>query len=174
MRVRLILSHYSMNLMPAFLIEGCLAIFIQNEVLTDEYFHGKPIAMPPFLDIIKIYHDLFRNEHFMDLNIQKKRLLDRVGYFVKKGYWTVANDEVTVVNKERTVLILGFFSDLIRPLVDTYLITLSAIEQICGKNLVLKEKKLIKELHVCIKRLYTLKVIPHLVSCLKEIIATAL
>ena len=68
----------------------------------------------------------------------------------------MANDEVTVVNKERTVLILGFFSDLIRPLVDTYLITLSAIEQICGKNLVLKEKKLIKELHVCIKRLYSL------------------
>ena len=53
-------------------------------------------------------------------------------------------------------MILGFFSDLIRPLVDTYLITLSAIEQICGKNLVLKEKKLIKELHVCIKRLYSL------------------
>ena len=61
-----------------------------------------------------------------------------------------------MVNKERTVQILGFFSDLIRPLVDTYLITLSAIEQICGKNLVLKEKKLIKELHVCIKRLYSL------------------
>ena len=79
-----------------------------------------------------------------------------------------------MVNKERTVQILGFFSDLIRPLVDTYLITLSAIEQICGKNLVLKEKKLIKELHVCIKRLYSLQVIPHLVSCLKEIIATAL
>ena len=154
--MRLILSHYSMNLMPAFLIEGCLAIFIQNEVLTDEYFHGKPIAMLPLLGIINIYHDLFQNEHFMDFKMQKKRILERVGYFVKKGYWTVANDEVTVVNKERTVLILGFFSDLIRPLVDTYLITLSAIEQICGKNLVLKEKKLIKELHVCIKRLYSL------------------
>ena len=58
-----------MNLMPAFLIEGCLAIFIQNEVLTDEYFHGKPIAMLPLLDIINIYHDLFQNEHFMDFKI---------------------------------------------------------------------------------------------------------
>ena len=71
-----------MNLMPAFLIEGCLAIFIQNEVLTDEYFDGKPIAMLPLLEIINIYHDLFQNEVFMDHKIQKKRILERVGYFL--------------------------------------------------------------------------------------------
>ena len=69
LRVRLILSHYSMNLMPAFLIEGCVAIFIQNEILTDEYFDGKPIAMLPLLDIIILYHDLFQNEHFMNFKI---------------------------------------------------------------------------------------------------------
>ena len=44
----------------------------------------------------------------------------------------------------------------------------------CGKNLVLKNKKLIKEIHVCIKRLNQLHVIPYLHSCLKEIIATSL
>jgi len=54
------------------------------------------------------------------------------------------------------------------------MVTLSTIEQICGKNLVLKEKKLIKEIHVCIKRLYSLQVIPDLHSCLQEIISNAI
>ena len=44
LRVKLILAHYSMQLMPAFLIEGCLSIFLKNAVLSDEnYFEGKPI-----------------------------------------------------------------------------------------------------------------------------------
>ena len=59
------------------------------------------------------------------------------------------------------------------PLVDTYLVTLTTIELICGKNLVLKEKKLIKEIHVCLKRLYSLQVISNLHSCIMETIETA-
>ena len=69
---------------------------------------------------------------------------------------------------------MDFFSNLIYPLVDTYLVTLAAIEQICGKNLVLKQKKFVEELHACIKRLYSEKVLNHLHSCLNEIIDTAI
>jgi len=43
LRVKLILAHYSMHLMPAFLNEGCLSIFLKNEVLTKDYYDGKPI-----------------------------------------------------------------------------------------------------------------------------------
>jgi len=68
---------------------------------------------------------------------------------------------------------VDFFSNLIVPLVDTYFVTLMAIEQICGKNLVLKQKKFVHELHVCIKRLYQDKVLNHLHSCLNDIIETA-
>ena len=71
-------------------------------------------------------------------------------------------------------MMLDFFSNLIAPLIDTYLVTLSTIEHICGKNLVLKERKLIKEVHVCIKRLYSMNVVSDLHSCLQEIISTAL
>jgi len=59
-------------------------------------------------------------------------------------------------------------------LIDTYLITLMSLAEICGKNLILKNKKLVKELHVCIKRLYQLQVVPHLHSCLMVTIGTAL
>lgn len=64
LRVKLILAHYSMNLMPAFLIEGCLSIFLKNEVLTNEYYDGKPVNMRPLYDIMELYEELFRNEHF--------------------------------------------------------------------------------------------------------------
>ena len=33
LRVKLILAYYSMGLMPAFLFEGCLSIFLKKEVL---------------------------------------------------------------------------------------------------------------------------------------------
>ena len=41
LRCKLILAYYSMNLMPAFLIEGCLAVFLKNEVITENYIDGK-------------------------------------------------------------------------------------------------------------------------------------
>ena len=69
---------------------------------------------------------------------------------------------------------IDFFSKLIMPLIDTYLITLTAIEQICGKNLVIKQKTLVNELHVGIKSLYSQGNIPMLHSCLKETIKTAI
>jgi len=65
------LAHYSMSLIPAFLNEGCLAIFIKNEVLTDDYTDGKAIAMKPLQEIIILYEDMFRNEHFVKFNMDK-------------------------------------------------------------------------------------------------------
>lgn len=86
MRVKLILGHYSMSLMPAFLIEGCLSIFLMNEVLTEENPEGKMIAMRPLFDIVQLYADLFKNEHFFNLDLTKDNLLVKVQHFVKKGY----------------------------------------------------------------------------------------
>lgn len=77
-------------------------------------------------------------------------------------------------NKDQTFTLLDFFSNLIHPLVDTYLVTLTAIDQICGKNLVLSKKKFVTELHNCIKALFSTKVLTHLHSCLNEIIETAI
>lgn len=51
LRVKLILSYYSMNLMPAFLIEGCLSVFLKNEVITDENYDVKPVLMSPLFKV---------------------------------------------------------------------------------------------------------------------------
>ena len=96
LRVKLILAHYSMNLMPAFLIEGCLSIFLKNEVLTNQYYDGKPIAMRPLYDILMLYEELFRNEHFHDYAIPKEKAISKVEYFVKKGFLSIQNDTVIV------------------------------------------------------------------------------
>ena len=85
LRVKLILAHYSMKLMPAFLIEGCLSIFLKREVLTDEYHDGKQIMMGPLYDVVVFYEKLFRNEHFSDYQISKESVLRRVDHFVSKG-----------------------------------------------------------------------------------------
>ena len=57
---------------------------------------------------------------------------------------------------------------------DTYMVTLLTIEQLCGKNIVLKEDKIVKEIHVALKHLYKEKAIPYLHSCLQEIIRNSL
>ena len=81
---------------------------------------------------------------------------------------------VRIGNEERSKTLIDFFSQLILPLIDTYLITLTTIEQLSGKNLVIKLKTLVNELHVGIKRLYSKGSIPFLHSCLKETIMTSI
>lgn len=157
LRVKLILAYYSMNLMPAFLIEGCLSVFLKNEVITnDQYFDGKHVVMKPLLEVCQFYGDLFVNEHFTVLDLTGQKVLQKVGYFVEKGLLEFDDEKKTVrvKNKEKAFAFIDFFSNLIHPLIDTYLVTLAAIEQICGKNLVLKQKSFVKELHICIKHLY--------------------
>ena len=70
---------------------------------------------------------------------------------------------------------MDFGMKLVIPLIDTYLVVLLAIDYICGKNIVLNQKTLIKELHSSFKTLYTEnETIPYLCSCIKEVIKTAM
>lgn len=57
---------------------------------------------------------------------------------------------------------------------DTYLVVLQTIEQLCGTHAIVKQKLLVKELHTALKHLYTDRVIPHLHSCLVEIVTTSI
>mmetsp|Transcript_15899 Transcript_15899/g.21532 ORF Transcript_15899/g.21532 Transcript_15899/m.21532 type:complete len:149 (+) Transcript_15899:2661-3107(+) len=83
LRVKLILAHYSMQLMPAFMIEGCLAIFLKNAVFTnDSYQDGTPVAMRPLYDILTLYADLFKNESFLNSDLSKTRVMQSVDFFV--------------------------------------------------------------------------------------------
>ena len=160
--------------MPAFLIEGCLSIYLKNAVIEKDYTDGMPVAMRPCLEIMKLYVDLFRNETFFSHELTQKKLLESVGFFVNKGLLKIEGDNVIVLNREGMFKLIDFFANLLQPLIDTYLVTLTALYEMCGKNLVIKNKKLTKELHSSLKQLYAQNVIPHLHSCLREIIQTAI
>jgi hypothetical protein len=172
----LILAHYSMQLIPAFLLEGCLATVFKQALAKSEMVYDKPIALSPFFEVCRMYAEVFTNEHLGHFDVTPTTIMRRVQFFVDKGIFELSEDRSTVkiTNKEKYLTMMNFFSNLILPLIDTYLITLTTIEQICGKNLVLKEKRLVKELHNGIKTLYSLGSIPMLHSCLQEIIKTAI
>ena len=84
--------------------------------------------MKPLYDIIRLYEGLFRNEHFNTYTLDKKNILSRVAFFQKKGYLKVEADMVTVLDKEKIFQSLNYFGNLVEPLIDTYMITLSTIE----------------------------------------------
>jgi hypothetical protein len=80
-----------------------------------------------------------------------------------------------IVNRSDVALELtDFFCQIMQSFLDTYMVTLLAIEQLCGKNITLKEDKFVKELHVALKHLYQERAIPYLHSCLQEIIRNSL
>ena len=63
----LVLSYYSLQLCPAFLIEGCISLYLQN------FFEkssakpvGSPISVKELTKDVKFYADLLRNEHMLN------------------------------------------------------------------------------------------------------------
>ena len=102
LRVKLILAHYSMQLMPAFIIEGCLSIFLKNAVFAnDSYQDGTPVQMQPLYEIIILYADLLKHESYRNIDISKDRVLKSLDFFVRKGYVRIDGDTCMVVNKEQ-------------------------------------------------------------------------
>ena len=80
-----------------------------------------------------------------------------------------------IVNKSDVALELtDFFCQIMQSFLDTYMVTLLTIEQLCGKNITLKEDKIVKEIHIALKHLYEERAVPYLHSCLQEIIRNSL
>ncbi len=175
-RCKLVLAYYSLSLTPALLIEGCISTLIKSRVSTGSYEVGKESELAPMLKVVQIYADLFKNELMVDLEAGEQQIMQRVMYFVDRGHLEVSENKKTVrvANTPNSITLIDFFSKLVVPLIDTYLITLMMIDNLNGKNLVIKVKTLVKELHVGIKYLYSQGCIPMLHSCLKETIMTAL
>ena len=165
-----------MNLIPAFLLEGCLSTIIKSAVLSGRQSIDTPIGLNTIYKLLTLYACLFRNENLFTQKFTYESLRYHTAFFVKKGIIEVSDDrsEAKLVHEDHSISFIEFFHKLILPLFDTYLITLITIEQLCGKNLVIKQKTLVKQLHIGFKSLYSQGNIPMLHSCLKETINTAI
>ena len=168
LNLNLILSHYANQMCHVFIPEGCIAVYLRNHFAHKKLNPiGSPIEIAGCFDACKMFEHVLRNEHMMDYEMNPKRMIERVKFFEKKGFLKRSADKKTVeIINEEFMFTLNYVGNLIQALIDTYLIVLMTIYQISGKNLVLKEKTLIKEMHNGIKELYQIKVVPFLHSCL--------
>jgi len=159
----LILAYYSMALTAVFLQEGCLASLINK---------NKTANLKELLPQAEALYDIFKLESFCETGSLKQQL----SFFVNENIIDLSEDKeaASITHTKKAGRTMRFFTSLHRPLVDTYLIVLLTIEYITGKPMVLPVRKLIKELHASFKELYSERVLPHLHSCLKDVIRTAL
>ena len=51
-RSLLILAYYSMSLMPAFLLEGCMASIIKSRAISGEFTIDKPLELYPLFNLL--------------------------------------------------------------------------------------------------------------------------
>lgn len=176
LRTMLGLSHYSLQLSAVFILEGCMCHVIQAHFAQKD---AKPLYITELFERGKKLAEFLKNEHLISYSQDEPRMRERMLYFIKreKINWAAGLENEAIVidlNANESNMFLEFFSFVTQSLVDSYLVVLLSIERICGINVVLKQKKLVNELHLAIKNLYADSMLPHLHSCLKEILWTAL
>jgi glycerol-3-phosphate O-acyltransferase len=169
------LAFYSLPLSSILIHESFIAHVIHNSIKANA-------MLPQSLNVDKMYEQaalfesIVHNEHLYDYEFDKPTFLRRLHYFAKQNLITLNKDstELVATATKEAYSLLDFFCQIMQPSLDTYTIVLLTLEQLCGKNIVLKEEKIVKELHIAFKNLHAEKAIPYLHSCLKEIIRNSL
>lgn len=118
---------------------------------------------------------MLRNEHNLDYRFDSREMKERLCFFRDRKCVTIDDKAQTVVlnNNEVAESYISFFTQITGPIIDAYLVVMLTLEELCGKQIVIKKHKLVKELHSAIKNLFTDGVIPQLHSCLSDILKTA-
>ena len=82
-RTKLILAYYNMNLMPVFLLEGCMCTVVKSSMLSGkENPVNEPIELKWLFKILCSYADLFKNEHMTSNDESEEIFYQRIDYFV--------------------------------------------------------------------------------------------
>jgi hypothetical protein len=139
-----------MRLSSLFQHEGFIANQIYNLLKREKQ---EPLDLDKLYLQAEKFAELMKNEHLYEIEFDRKKFRQRIQFFADRGVFTFTEDQSHVtVNKSSVALELtDFFCQIMQSFLDTYMITLLTIEQICGKNIVLKEIKIVSELHVALK-----------------------
>lgn len=169
LRHELILAHYSMPISSVFLPESCIATSVT-------YMQQKgPVKYEDLFEMTKKVYDIFRMEHLYSYPHSLETVKDGVDFFVTECLLAFDDEaSFSIVDSVAARSMISFYSSILGPIIDTYRIMLLTIEYMSGKPIVIPVRKLIRELHASIKELYSEGVIPHLHSCLTDILRTAL
>lgn len=169
----LALAHYSLRLSSVFVSEICFAYIMNHHFRVKKSTDAMKVQelMNTGIFLAKI----LRNEHILDDKVEPNDFFERLRFIAGADIVTFDSDKQELrLNINKQAPLFDLFTQMCEAYVDTYLIVCLTIEQICGKHVILKQKLLITELHTVIKHLYTAKVLPHLHSCMDEILTTAI
>ena len=91
-------------------------------------------------------NDVFSLEHFYDFDRVKVQFRNR--FFVDQNVLILTEDnKIKVVETKAAAKFLDYFVQMTEALLDTYLIMLLLIDQICGKAMIIPVRKLITVMH---------------------------
>ena len=171
------LSYYSMPISARFISEGAMALYLSNKTNADA--NGQ-YSVDRLLSTVYTLSNLLKDEQLnygFEGEVDLSKVKSRVKFFTDSSVIKLSDDNQKVLLQENDFGkgTLKYGAHLIMPLIDTYIVVLLTIDAICGKNIVVNQKTLVKELHTTFKTLYTEdKLIPYLASCIKDISKTAI
>ena len=161
------LAYYSMALSSIFLPEGTIALVFETH---------KTIDRDELYEKGRVLTDVFIMEsQYPQMDFSEHGFEQRICFFKSQNLLQANEDgKLSVVQTPEAETLLEFFVSITQPILDTYLIMLLTIEHLHDKPIVIPVRKLIKEMHTSIKELCYDEQLPHLHSCLKVTIVTAL
>ena len=97
---------------------------------------------------------------------------ERIKFLASDGVlnYNAQDKTITLDNLKAQAPVLEMFFKMCEVFVDSYMVVLMGLNHINQKGMIIKQKLLVHELHQTIKHLYLSKVLPHLHSCLVELL----
>ena len=135
------LSYYSSQLFQGLFLEGCLSLYAQTLFKKSKNFIGTDIPISGLVESAKFYAYLLKNEHLLDYDqFNEAYVLENLKFFITEEYMSLSEDgKILKIVREDFIEVLKFFGDIVQSVLDTYLTVLTAIDQISGKKIDLKE-----------------------------------
>ena len=152
-------------------------------ILTPIFASSKSIEVSALIEKVKVVYSVLRYEFIEKLKqkpveISVQARLEAYEFFgemtIKDNVISKASIKKQKSGVEKPISLVSFFNKLSLHLIDTYLIVIMSVMDICLNNYEIREDNLINELHQMIITMHSQNLITQLHSCLKETIATAL
>lgn len=140
--------------------------------LTEQFLFVKNLMRYEFVEIPRKSSD----EGYKQLIAERLNILQSFGELTlnkQTGEINLNHDLLKNINKRTSFSYLYFFTELLSHLWDTYLLVGIGLQELCSAGYVIKETKLVEELHKAAKALYEEGILPNLFCCLTDTIRTA-
>jgi len=140
--------------------------------LTQQFMFVRNLMRYEFVETPRKYSD----EAFKQLIAERLSILQSFGELTINKETREINlnhDLLKNINKKSSFSYLYFFTDLLSHLWDTYLLVGIGLQELCSAGHVIKETRLVEEIHKAAKILYEEGILPNLFCCLTDTIRTA-